>query len=84
MTTSNDHQDSTAPDPTAPTPPGTELSAPAREVFPAGEHWFEMTATLAPGPTAQLSHWIDVELALLEDELNEFVTPGSLKKSLRR
>ena len=79
MTTSNDYQD-----PTSPNPSGAKFSAQERESFPAGEHWFEMTATLSPQSTARLGRWIEAELASLEDELSDFVTPGSLKKSLRR
>lgn len=83
MTTSNDYQDPTSPSPSE-GPSGGEFSTQERESFPAGEHWFEMTATLSPQSTARLGRWIETELALLEDELSDFVTPGSLKKSLRR
>ncbi len=74
MTFSNDHQDSTVPDP----------AAAKRQTFAAGEHWFEMTASLSAESTAVFADWIDRDLAVLQDELSEFVTNDSLKQSLRR
>ncbi len=55
MTTSNDYQD-----PTVPTP-----LAKQRQFVSAGEHWFELTATLSAESTAKLADWIDEDLAAL-------------------
>ena len=74
MTTSNDYQDPTQPN-TAPK---------KREISYAGEHWFEMTATLCPESTALLADWIDEDLAAFEAEWSHFVTAGSLKNSRSR
>ncbi|MFK8111951.1 MAG: hypothetical protein AB8B91_07100 [Rubripirellula sp.] len=51
---------------------------------PDGEHWAELTATLAEKPTEEFGHWMDQNLAALESELERLVTPNSLRKSLRR
>lgn len=51
---------------------------------PSGEHWYELTATLPEKSTEALGDWLDNELRMLEDELERFVTPQSLRKSLRR
>ena len=74
MTTSNDYQDPTKP------------NAPAKksEIAFAGDHWFEMTATLCPESTARLGDWIDEDLAAFEAKWSHFVTAGSLQHSRRR
>ena len=69
MTTSSDQQ------PLAPQP---------NENWAGGEHWYELTATLSPQSKQEFGKWIDSELAYLEDDLERFVTPNSLRKSLRR
>ncbi len=74
MTTSNDYQDPTKPN----------QSPKKREISYAGEHWFEMTATLCPESTAQLADWIDEDLAAFEAQWSQFVTAGSLKNSRSR
>ena len=69
MTTSSDHQNPTTPKPNQ---------------WAGGEHWFELTATLSDESRMELDKWIDAELAYLEDDLERFVTPNSLRNSLRR
>ena len=69
MTTSSDQQ------PLTPQP---------RENWASGEHWYELTATLSRESKEAFDKWIDSELAYLEDDLERFVTPNSLHKSLRR
>ena len=69
MTTSSDHQSST------PQP---------NQNWAVGEHWYELTATLSHESKEEFSKWLDTELAYLEDDLERFVTPNSLHKSLRR
>ncbi len=51
---------------------------------PSGEHWYELTATLPEKSTEAFGKWLDQELDSLEQELEGFVTPQSLRKSLRR
>jgi hypothetical protein len=51
---------------------------------PSGDHWAELTATLPEEPTQEFGTWLDHALEMLEDELEQFVTPNSLRKSLRR
>lgn len=78
MTTSNDYQDPTQPN-------GSSNAAPKKqEISYAGEHWFEMTATLCPESTALLGDWIEEDLAVFEAEWSHFVSPGSLKNSRKR
>ena len=74
MTTSNNHQH-----PESPTPPSNE-----RQFVGAGDHWFELSATLSSESTAKLADWIDEDLATFEAQWSHLVTPGSLKRSLRR
>ena len=69
MTTSSDHQPSTP-------QPNHKLAV--------GEHWYELTATLSHESKEEFGKWLDTELAYLEDDLERFVTPNSLHKSLRR
>ncbi len=74
MTTSNDYQDPTSPNP-----------APKKREIPyAGEHWFELTATLSPEKTALLADWIEEDLAAFEAQFGQFVTNGSMQKSRGR
>ena len=49
-----------------------------------GDHWEELTATLTPEMTEEFSIWLGQELETLEAELESYVTPDSLRKSLRR
>lgn len=49
-----------------------------------GDHWLELTATLCRESTSEFGDWLSDELALLEEELDSYVTPRSLGKSLRR
>lgn len=70
MTTSSDHQNPSSPQPS--------------ENWSGGEHWFELTATLSPESTEEFGEWLRDELAALENELDLFVTPNSLLKSIRR
>ncbi|MGI9470237.1 MAG: hypothetical protein ACR2NZ_01810 [Rubripirellula sp.] len=51
---------------------------------PSGEHWYELTATLSAESTEAFGSWLEDELQTLEDELESFVTPQSLRKTLRR
>ena len=69
MTTSSDHRNPSSPQP--------------RENW-GGEHWFELTATLSPESTQEFGEWLRDELSTLEDELDSFTTPNSLRKSIRR
>ena len=69
MTTSSDHQ------PTTPHP---------SENWASGEHWYELTATLSRKSKQAFDKWIDGELAYLEDDLERFITPNSLRKCLPR
>ena len=50
---------------------------------PSGDHWGELTATLCQDSVLVFDEWIDGELRRLEDELDRFVSPNSLKKNLR-
>lgn len=70
MTTSSDYHQPTA--------------SKSADQWSGGEHWYELTATLSPESKELFANWIDEELACLEDELNRFVTPNSLKGSRRR
>jgi len=47
----------------------------SRPVQLAGEHWFEMTATLSPGPLADLDEVITADLKILEQRLLKFASP---------
>lgn len=51
---------------------------------PCGKHWDELTATLAAKSTDEFATWLSQELEILVSELDTFVTPNSLRKSLRR
>ena len=51
---------------------------------PGGEHWHTLTATLSAQSTEEFSTWLSLELKVLEEQLDKFVTPNSLLKSLRR
>jgi hypothetical protein len=51
---------------------------------PSGAHWHELTATLSPESKEKFGDWLSQQLAELESELDSFVTPNSLLKSLRR
>lgn len=70
MTTSSDHRKPSSP--------------PSGANWGGGEHWYELTATLSPESTAEFGDWLTVELSTLEIELDSFVTPHSLRKSIRR
>ncbi len=70
MTTSSDHRNpSSSPQPSA--------------NWAGGEHWFELTATLSPESTEEFGEWLSESLAIMEDELDSFITPNSLHKSFR-
>jgi len=51
---------------------------------PSGTHWHELSATLAPKSTEEFGVWLSEELDALVCEMDAFVTPNSLRKSLRR
>lgn len=51
---------------------------------PGGEHWNTLTATLSVESTEEFGTWLSQELKTLEEQLERFVTPNSLLKSLRR
>jgi hypothetical protein len=51
---------------------------------PSGKHWNELTATLPSKSTEEFGTWLSRELDVLVSELDAFVTPNSLRKSLRR
>jgi hypothetical protein len=51
---------------------------------PSGAHWHELTATLSPKSKEEFGDWLSDQLAGLERELDSYVTPDSLRKSLRR
>lgn len=51
---------------------------------PHGDHWLELTATLCRESKEEFGDWLSGELTLMEQELNSYVTPNSLRKSLRR
>ena len=70
MKTSSDHQYPSSPQP--------------RENWAGGEHWFELTATLSPESTEKFADWLTLELSAMEEELDSFVTPNSLHRSIRR
>jgi hypothetical protein len=71
MTTSSDHRNPSS-------------SSQTHKNWGGGEHWFELTATLAPESTQEFGEWLSDELSMLEDELDSFTTPNSLHKSIRR
>ena len=70
MTTSSDHQTP------SPQPPGDNWSD--------SDHWDELTAPLSSESTEEFGSWISDELEVMLCELDAYVTPNSLKKSLRR
>jgi hypothetical protein len=49
-----------------------------------GHHWIELTATLSCDTTEAFAEWIEDQLSEVAESLEEFVTPNSLRKSLRR
>ena len=51
---------------------------------PHGDHWLELTAMLCRKSTSDFGDWLSDELTMLEEELDSYVTPRSLGKSLRR
>jgi len=51
---------------------------------PHGDHWLELTATLSDESTQAFGDWLGRELEALVADLDEFVTPDSLRKSMRR
>ena len=51
---------------------------------PSGEHWNELTAVLCEDSVLALDRWMDEDLNRLVSELDRFVSPNSLKKTLRR
>lgn len=67
MTTSSDNR--------SPSPPS-----------PGGDHWKELSDAIAastPTMVANLDHWFDEQLAVLEVKQKSFITPRSLRKNLR-
>ena len=64
--------------------PTTKSTASKGQPALSGDHWQELTETLSAESTAPFALWLDQDLALLEEQLDDFVTSGSLKKSLRR
>lgn len=65
------------------TSPTTRQPTTAKAVEITGEHWFELTATLAPDASATFSDWMDDQLRDAEIEFCDFQSPASLKKALR-
>ena len=63
-------------------PTSSEYQAPTPQ--PEGDHWSELTATLSEESRQAFGEWLGHELDELVDELESFVTPNSLSKSLRR
>ena len=51
---------------------------------PNRNHWDELIATLPTEKTEQFGEWLRHELDVMECDNADFITPESLKKSLRR
>lgn len=51
--------------------------------LPIEATWEELSARTAKSDTQQLDQWIESSLLEIEERLSDFVTPNSLKKSLR-
>ncbi len=51
---------------------------------PHGDHWLELTATLSAESKQVFADWLDKQLEAMLADLEAFVTPDSLRKSLRR
>jgi hypothetical protein len=49
-----------------------------------GPHWIELAATISCETTEAFADWIDRELAEVDRNFDAYVTPNSLRKSLRR
>ncbi|NND95960.1 MAG: hypothetical protein HKN47_01370 [Pirellulaceae bacterium] len=49
-----------------------------------GEHWNEFIATLCLESTVAFGDWLSDDLANLETKLDQFASPMSVRKSLRR
>ncbi|TWT79239.1 hypothetical protein CA13_06370 [Planctomycetes bacterium CA13] len=50
---------------------------------PDDGNWNELTATLSIESTDRFDEWMTEQLTVLEERLNEFVSPRSLHKNLR-
>lgn len=57
---------------------------PPQDDWAAGEHWDELTATLSSESKEEFGAWISQELDEMLCDLDSYITPHSLKKSLRR
>ena len=57
----------------------TDNPAPKKPTRIAGEHWFELTATLSPSKTESFACWIESELAILEASLECFASARKLR-----
>ena len=51
--------------------------------LPIEATWNELSVLTAKRDTHQLDQWIESSLSAIEERLSDFVTPNSLKKSLR-
>ncbi|MEM1067574.1 MAG: hypothetical protein AAGG48_01750 [Planctomycetota bacterium] len=60
----------------------SENRTPAPE--PNEDHWSELIATLPDETTQVFGDWLGDRLEEMVTELDAFVTPDSLRKSLRR
>ena len=61
----------------------TRQNHPAKNEI-AGAHWHELRESLSAASTDQLAIWLNSELAIMEEELDRFVTRRSQKNSLSR
>lgn len=48
------------------------------------DHWNRLSQRLSTRRTEEFGTWIDRELSVLEDRLDEYVSANSLLRSLRR
>lgn len=51
--------------------------------LPIEATWEELSERTAQADSRELVQWIDASLAQIEDRLSGFITPNTLKKSLR-
>ncbi|TWU58727.1 hypothetical protein Poly51_15070 [Rubripirellula tenax] len=60
------------------------LPNPDSKLALAGEHWYEMTATLAPEATQAFAAWMGEDIDRLTEELSHFASARSVLKSIHR
>ena len=51
---------------------------------PCGDHWFEMTATLAADDTQRFGDWMSETLVALEIALEKYSSPQSRGENVQR